>query len=63
MEQTISYTNSLLSGEMPKSTLAEANKKKDWRTHQDFPQVLIQQAKEACADRTKNNLLISVYFI
>ena len=32
---------------MPKSTLAEANEKKDWRIYQDFAQLLIQQAKEA----------------
>lgn len=32
---------------MPKSTLAEANEKKDWRIYQDFTQVLIRQAKEA----------------
>ncbi len=32
---------------MPKSTLAEANKKKDWLIYQNFAQVLIQQAKEA----------------
>lgn len=32
---------------MPKSTLAEANEKKDWRIYQDFAQVLIRQAKEA----------------
>ena len=29
---------------MPKSTLAEANEKKDWRIYQDFAQVLIRQA-------------------
>lgn len=27
---------------MPKSTLVEANEKKDWRIYQDFAQVLIQ---------------------
>lgn len=32
---------------MPKSTLDEANEKKDWRIFQDFVQVLIRQAKEA----------------
>ena len=32
---------------MPKSTLAEANEKKDWRIYQHFAQVLIRQAKEA----------------
>ena len=32
---------------MPKSTLAEANEKKDWRIYKDFAQVLIRQAKEA----------------
>ena len=32
---------------MPKSTLAEANEKKDWRIYRDFAQVLIRQAKEA----------------
>ena len=32
---------------MPKSTLAEANEKKDWRIYRDFAQVLILQAKEA----------------
>ena len=32
---------------MPKSTLAEANEKKDWRIYQDFAQVLIRQAKKA----------------
>ena len=31
---------------MPKSTLAEANEKKDWRIYQDFAQVLIREAKE-----------------
>ena len=31
---------------MPKSTLAEANEKKDWRIYQDFGYVLIQKAKE-----------------
>ncbi len=31
---------------MPKSTLAEANEKKDWRIYQDFAQVLIQKAKK-----------------
>jgi len=30
---------------MPKSTLAEANEKKDWRIYQDFAQVLIREAK------------------
>lgn len=32
---------------MSKSTLAEANEKKDWRIYQDFAQVMIRQAKEA----------------
>lgn len=32
---------------MPKSTLAEANEKKDWRIYQDLCKVLIRQAKEA----------------
>lgn len=32
---------------MPKSTLAEANEKNDWRIYRDFAQVLIRQAKEA----------------
>lgn len=32
---------------MPKSALAEANEKKDWRIYRDFAQVLIRQAKEA----------------
>lgn len=32
---------------MPKSTLAEANEKKDWRIYQYFVQVLIRQVKEA----------------
>ena len=31
---------------MPKSTLAEANEKKDWRIYQDFGYVLIQKAKK-----------------
>ena len=31
---------------MPKSTLAETNKKKDWRIHQDFGYVLTQKAKK-----------------
>jgi len=31
---------------MPKSTLAEANEKKDWRIYQDFAQVLIREAKD-----------------
>lgn len=31
---------------IPKSTLAEANEKKDWRIYQDFAQTLIHQAKE-----------------
>lgn len=31
----------------PKSTLAKANEKKDWRIYQDFAQVLIRQTKEA----------------
>lgn len=31
---------------MPKSTLAEANEKKDWRTYQDFGYILIQKAKK-----------------
>ena len=31
---------------MPKSTLAEANEKKDWRIYQDFGNILIQKAKE-----------------
>jgi hypothetical protein len=31
---------------MPKSTLAEANEKKDWRIYQDFGYVLIQNAKK-----------------
>lgn len=30
---------------MPKSTLAEANEKKDWHIYQDFAQVLMQKAK------------------
>lgn len=32
---------------MPKSTLAEANEKKDMRIYNDFTQVLIRQAKKA----------------
>src|SRR5574344_592372 len=35
---------------MPKSTLAEANEKKDWRIYQDFGNVLIQKAKELYKD-------------
>lgn len=31
---------------MPKSTLAEANEKKDWSIYQDFGYVLIQKAKK-----------------
>lgn len=31
---------------MPKSTLADANEKKDWHIYQDFAQVLIRQAKD-----------------
>ena len=31
---------------MPKSTLAEANEKKDWRIYQDFGYILIQKAKK-----------------
>ncbi|HHV03478.1 MAG TPA: IS4 family transposase [Bacteroidales bacterium] len=31
---------------VPKSTLAEANEKKDWRIYQDFAQVLIREAKD-----------------
>ena len=31
---------------MPKSTLAEANEKMDWRIYQDFGYVLIQKAKK-----------------
>ena len=31
---------------MSKSTLAEANEKKDWRIYQDFAQVLIREAKD-----------------
>lgn len=31
---------------MPKSTLAEANEKRDWRIYQDFGYVLIQKAKK-----------------
>jgi hypothetical protein len=31
---------------MPKSTLAEANEKKDWRIYQDFGNILIQKAKQ-----------------
>ncbi|MFB0974250.1 MAG: IS4 family transposase, partial [Bacteroidales bacterium] len=31
---------------MPKSTLAEANEKKDWRIYQDFAQILIREAKD-----------------
>lgn len=34
---------------MPKSTLAEANEKKDWRIYQDFAQVLIREAKDLYA--------------
>ena len=30
---------------MPKSTLAEANEKKDWRIYQDFAMVLVKEAK------------------
>ncbi len=35
---------------MPKSTLAEANEKKDWHIYQDFGNVLIQKAKELYKD-------------
>ena len=31
---------------MPKSTLAEANEKKDWRIYQDFGNILIKKAKQ-----------------
>ncbi len=30
---------------MPKSTLAEANEKKDWKIYQDYAQILIKEAK------------------
>ena len=35
---------------MPKSTLAEANEKKDYRIYEDFAQVLIREAKSLYAD-------------
>ncbi|MBQ5935709.1 MAG: DUF4372 domain-containing protein, partial [Bacteroidales bacterium] len=31
---------------MPRSTLAEANEKKDWRIYQDFAKCLMQRAKD-----------------
>ena len=34
---------------MPKSTIAEANEKKDWRIYQDFAQILIREAKDLYA--------------
>lgn len=34
---------------MPKSTLAEANEKRDWRIYQDFGYVLIKKAKDLYA--------------
>ena len=34
---------------MPKSTLAEANEKRDWRIYQDFGYVLIKKAKNLYA--------------
>ena len=36
---------------MPRSTLAEANEKKDWYIYQDFAQVLIREAKKLYADQ------------
>ena len=35
---------------MPKSTLAEANEKKDWRIYQDFAMILVKQAQELYKD-------------
>mgnify|MGYP000897034173 FL=1 len=36
-------------GSIARSTLAEANEKRDWRTYADFAQVLISQARELYA--------------
>lgn len=36
---------------MPRSTLAEANEKKNWHIYQDFAQVLIREAKKFYADQ------------
>lgn len=36
---------------MPRSTLAEANEKKNWHIYQDFAQVLIREAKKLYADQ------------
>ncbi len=36
---------------MPRSTLAEANEKKDWHIYQDFAYVLVNQAKALYADQ------------
>ncbi len=36
---------------MARSTLAEANEKKDWHIYQDFAQVLIREAKKLYADQ------------
>ena len=33
---------------IPRSTLAEANEKRDWRIYQDFGNVLIHKVKELC---------------
>ena len=35
-----------IKGIIPRSTLAEANQKRDWRIYADFAQVLIKQARE-----------------
>jgi len=40
---------------VPKSTLAEANEKRDWRIYSDFAQVLIKEARELY--KTDNELL------
>ena len=37
-------------GKVSKSTLADANEKRDWRIYSDFAQILIHQARQLYAD-------------
>lgn len=46
---------------MPKSTLAEANEKKDWRIYQDFGYILIQKAK-SCTKEKNLGLTLMKWF-
>ncbi len=39
-----------IQGKIAKSTLADANEKRDWRIYCDFAQVLIRQARQLYAD-------------